>query len=76
MVKSIQQGDLRIYGQVIREINARKTAFSNIEFVHEHRDSNTDTHRIARSLIHAEVGRHVWFLNPPDGVCNMYNPPI
>jgi len=53
----------------------RKTAFRSVEFVHEHRDSNTDAHRIARSSIHAELGRHVWFLNPPDSVCNMYNPP-
>ena len=70
VVKSIQQGDLGIYVQVTREINARKTAFRSVEFVHEHRDSNTDAHRIARSSIHAEFGQHVWFLNPHDGVCN------
>jgi len=44
VVKSIQQGGLRIYRQVIREINARKTTFRRVEFVHEHRDSNTNTH--------------------------------
>ena len=64
VVKSIQQDDLRIYEQVIREINARKAAFRSLEFVYEHRDSNTDVHRIARSSIHAELERHVWFLNP------------
>ena len=57
IVKSIQQGKLVIYGQVIQEINARKIAFRSVEFVHEHRYSNTDAHRIARSLIHAELGR-------------------
>ena len=36
-----------------------------------YRDSNADAYRIARSLIHAKLGRHVWFLNSPDGVCNM-----
>jgi alkylated DNA nucleotide flippase Atl1 len=76
VVKSIRQGDLGIYGQIIQEINARKVAFSSVVFVHEHRGSNTDAHRIARSSIHAEVGQHVWSLNPPDGVCNMCNPPI
>jgi hypothetical protein len=65
-----------IYEQVIQEINARKTAFSSVEFVHEHRESNTDAHRIARSSIHAEVEWHVWFLNPLDGVYNMYHPHI
>ena len=74
VVKSIRQGDLGMNRQVIREINARKAAFSSVEFAHEHRDSNTDAHRIARSSIHAKVAWHVWFLNPPDGVCNMYNP--
>jgi len=57
IVKSIQQGKLVIYGQVIQEINARKTALRSVEFVHEHRYSNTDAHRIAHSLIHAELGR-------------------
>jgi len=46
----------------------KKIAFKTVEFVHEHRDSNTDAHRIGRSSIHAEVGRRVWFLNPPDGM--------
>jgi len=47
----------------------RKVAFRSVKFVYEHRDSNTDANRIARTSIHVE------FLNPPDGVCNMYNPP-
>ena len=44
VVKSIKQGGLRIYRQVIWEINARNTTFRCVEFVHEHRDSNIDTH--------------------------------
>ena len=44
VVKSIQQGHLVTYGQVIWEINARNTTFRCVEFVHEHRDSNIDTH--------------------------------
>ena len=59
-------------GRSMRE----RQLFSSVKFIHEHRDSNTDAHRIARSSIHVEVGWHVWFLNPPDGVCNMYNPQI
>ena len=35
-VKSIRQGNLEIYGQIIREINVRKTTFISIKFVHEH----------------------------------------
>ena len=26
---------------------------------------------IARGALGRHVGRHVWFLNPPDGVCNL-----
>ena len=48
----------------------RKASFRSVEFVHEQRDSNTDTQRIARSSIHAEFGQHVWFLTPHDGVGN------
>lgn len=36
VIKSIQQGDLKIYGQIIQEINVRKTTFISVKFVREH----------------------------------------
>jgi hypothetical protein len=39
--------------------------------VHEHRDSNSDAHVIARSSIYKSLGRLVWFLTLPTGVCNL-----
>jgi hypothetical protein len=42
----------------------------HVEFVHERRNSNVDTYRLARSSISMSLGIYVWFLSPPDGVCN------
>jgi hypothetical protein len=39
-------------------------------FVHENRKSNVDAHTPTRSLISFDTGRHVWFLEPPFGICN------
>jgi hypothetical protein len=56
------------YGQIIREIMA-----GGRSFVHENRQANNDAHFLARSSIYSQMGRHVWFLAPSDGVCNSYS---
>lgn len=58
------------YGAIVKEIKTRKATFPHVEFVHERRHSNMDAHRLARSSTLLSLGRHVWFLSPPDGVCN------
>lgn len=40
-----------------------------VDFVHEGRASNVDAHRLARSFVSYVLGRHVWFLDLPHGVC-------
>ena len=35
--------------------------------------STGDAYRLAKSSIYEVVGRHVWLLAPPDGVCTNYN---
>ena len=57
---------------MIEEVRARMTSFDTAEIVHERREHNADAHNIARSAVYGDVGRHVWFLNPPFGVCNTY----
>jgi hypothetical protein len=37
------------------------------------RRSNVDAHNLARSSIHASLGRHVWLLDPPEGVCKNFD---
>ena len=46
--------------------------FERAEVVHEGRASNTDAHALARSSIYESLERHVWFFDPPDGVCTSY----
>lgn len=43
--------------------------FQALVFSHEVRMTNIDAHNLARSCISLDLGRHVWFLNPPEGVC-------
>jgi hypothetical protein len=31
-----------------------------------------DAYNIVRSCIYIELGRHVWFVSSPDGVCTSY----
>ena len=59
-------------GHVIREIKAAMASFEGAEVVHEGRASNIDAHTLARSSIYESEGRHVWFFDPPDGVCTSY----
>jgi hypothetical protein len=49
-------------GSIVKEIKATKASFLHVEFVHERRFSNEDTHRLARSAVSMAPGRHVWFL--------------
>jgi hypothetical protein len=57
------------YGYIVREILSRAREFGRTEFVHEYRESNEDAHILARSSVYSSVGRHVWFMASPDGVC-------
>ena len=70
VVRSIQGEGLGPYGAVIRDIQARRSSFTKVEFVHESRSSNVDAHVLARSSVLLDVGRHVWYMGPPDGVCS------
>ena len=72
VVKNILQGSQGVYGQIVQEINARRSAFASVEFVHEKRDSNIDAYTITRSAIYDDLGRYVWLLSPPYDVCNFY----
>ena len=72
VVASIREGSMGSYGHIVQEIRARSNDFRIVEFIHEGRRSNVDAHNLARSCIYANLGRHVWFVSPPDGVCTSY----
>ena len=61
------------YGLIVWKINDRRQSFTRAEFVFEGRRSNVDAHLVARSSINLSIGRHMWFLEPLDGVCNSYS---
>jgi ribonuclease HI len=56
------------YGHIVQEIKARKTTFEKVDIVHEQRSANVDAHNLARSSLYFQLGRHVWFQAPPNGV--------
>jgi len=56
-------------GKDVQEIKASSAAFESFDFVHEGRVSNVDDHCLARSCVNCELGRQVWLLSPPEGVC-------
>jgi hypothetical protein len=59
------------YGPIVREINVKRS-FTRADFVFEEQKSNVDTHILARSSVNLSIDRHIWFLEPPDRVCNSY----
>jgi ribonuclease HI len=71
-VRSIQEGRLGPYGKIIKEIRSSLLQFSKSKVVHEGRDANADAYRLAKSATYCSLGRHVWFLDPSEGVCNSY----
>jgi len=72
VIRSIREGSMGSYGHIVKEIRARLREFNFVEFVHEGRQSNFDAHVLARSSVYDELGRHVWFISLPNGVCTPY----
>jgi hypothetical protein len=70
VVRNVHGAGMGSYGQIIKEIKARMVNFTSVDFVHEGRGSNVDAHTLARHCIYMSVGRYVWLLSQPDGICN------
>uniref|UniRef100_K4AIW4 Uncharacterized protein n=1 Tax=Setaria italica TaxID=4555 RepID=K4AIW4_SETIT len=72
-VEALACRELQTMG-IIKEIKARVVSdFQSVDFVHERRETNFSAHVLARSSLYETLGRHVWYLEPPAGVCNSYN---
>ena len=69
VVRSLEGEGMGSYGQIVREIKARTADSREVQFAHEGRTTNVDAHNLARSSLFLDIGRHVWFSNPPEGVC-------
>ena len=73
VVRSLEEECMGPYGHIVREIKASVGDFQEVLFAHEGRRSNVDAHHLARSSLYLELGRHVWFFDPPEGVCRQQN---
>ena len=67
--RSMKGPTMGVYVQIIKELKEEAATFQLMEIVHEKRGANRDAHSLARSTLFMEVGRYVWFFDPPDGVC-------
>ena len=71
-VRNMRGPGMGCHGHIIRELKEGMASFEKAEIVHESRASNFDAHRLAKSSMYKPLGRHVWLLSPPDGVCTNY----
>jgi ribonuclease HI len=57
------------YSMASKEIKETSKLFELVKFKHENRASNDEAHRLARSSASSNLGRQVWLVLPPDGLC-------
>ncbi|KAM0834234.1 hypothetical protein ACQ4PT_063741 [Festuca glaucescens] len=69
VIASIEDGSLGVYAHITMEIREAKRDFDELSFCHERRSSNKEPHNLAKSVVSDDLGRQVWFLSPPNGVC-------
>jgi ribonuclease HI len=72
VIKSLEGEGWGVYGHIVKEVKARASDFQTVQFVHEGRSSNGNAHWLARGSILRDIGRHVWFQTPPEGVCTNF----
>jgi ribonuclease HI len=72
VVRNMRGLGMGCHGHIVREIKEVMAGFENSEIVHERRASNVDAHMLDKSSMYESLGRHVWLLSPPDGVCTNY----
>jgi hypothetical protein len=68
VVQGIQGKNLGHFSHILRELSATASNHGGISFRHERRMANVEAHRLARLGTTLDVGRHVWFMNQPQGL--------
>jgi ribonuclease HI len=69
VIRNIKDRSKGTYAHIIQEISKVSSGFEKASFCHERRGLNKEAHSLARSVVHEEQGRRVWFFNPPYGHC-------
>jgi hypothetical protein len=60
-------GNIGRFSTVLQEMEANSADFTSVRFVYESGSSNADAHRLAKSVVSLETGRHVlapWYARP------------
>jgi hypothetical protein len=58
---------------ILDEVKADARHLQECSFRHESRLSNFESHRLARFAVSSNLGRQVWLLQPPIGLCILNN---
>jgi hypothetical protein len=69
VITNLDQPFAGSYCMILKEIKETTKSFDIISFKHENRLSNSEAHVMARSVVASSVGRRVWLVKPPDGLC-------
>jgi hypothetical protein len=57
------------YSMVIQEVKSKVASFQDVVFKHKSRLSNSEPHKVSRRAVSSSLGRQLWLLQPPDGLC-------
>jgi hypothetical protein len=76
VIKGIEAGSMGPYSNILQEITGESRGRGGVSFCHESRRSNQEAHSMARLATSLGAGRHVWFLDPPEGLNIPVNNPI
>jgi hypothetical protein len=58
---------------ILDEVKSDASLLQESSFRHESRLSNFESHGLARFAVSRNLGRQVWLLQPPDGICILNN---
>ncbi|KAK1604433.1 hypothetical protein QYE76_028106 [Lolium multiflorum] len=68
VIKGIHEPALGVFSNILREIIGEASQRGGFSFYHENRRSNKEAHSLTRLATTLPIGRHVWFLAPPEGL--------
>jgi hypothetical protein len=58
---------------VLHEVKSNAAHLEEVIFRHENRSSNIDAHNLACFAVSGNLGRQVWLIHPPEGLCILNN---
>jgi hypothetical protein len=68
VVKGLYTENLGVFRSILTEIKDRSRFRGGTNFIHERREFNFEAHNLVKMASTLSVGRHVWLLEPPDGL--------